>query len=227
MARWIQIVRKENCDRCLRSFRVVNYHSKNKCRSCYNKIWIDNKRGLDPDKNLKAAGKTYTDQSGLIKIVEEKCLGCKLLWNSINDKGKKVVLQASGMCRACYNINYKLTSSFRCKRCGNDMGKKIKGICSLCKIEIESYKPPSQRSIRIPKKININRETKEDLRKLMNRYKFGLNTPIDPFILTNIYLDIVWSSENENKNQFYFDQFDQENQIIAMLKILKIVYDEC
>ena len=107
------------------------------------------------------------------------------------------------------------------------MGKKIKGICSLCKIEIESYKPPSQRSIRIPKKININRETKEDLRKLMNRYKFGLNTPIDPFILTNIYLDIVWSSENENKNQFYFDQFDQENQIIAMLKILKIVYDEC
>lgn len=224
MARWIQIERKENCVRCLRSFRLVNYHSKNKCRSCYNKIWIDTKRGLIAG---KTASKTYINEGGLVKPVEDNCRGCKLLWNSVNDKGKKVVLQASGMCRQCYNINYKLTSSFRCKRCGNDMGKKIKGICSLCKIEIESYKPPSQRSISIPKKVNMNRETKEDLRKLMNRYKFGLNTPIDPFILTNIYLDVVSSSENENKNQFYFDQFDQENQIIGMLKILKIVYDEC
>ena len=82
------------------------------------------------------------------------------------------------------------------------------------------------------KKIILSEEqTKEVLRKLMNRYKFGLNTLVDPFIVTDIYLDVFSVEEargkTASKNDFNLDQFDQENQVIAMLKLLKIAYDKC
>lgn len=205
-------LRAEKCLRCERSFEEVHYHSKDMCRNCYNYNWITTNRALNKEPKI------------------DHCLSCLLKWGDLNKKGKEVSLASKGMCRPCYQSYYNKTKSLNCKRCGKEMGKKVKGVCSLCRIELETIKSPGRRGLPIPNKAIIDRETKEILRKLMNRYKFGLNTLVDPFIVTDIYLDVFSVEEargkTASKNDFNLDQFDQENQVIAMLKLLKIAYDK-
>ncbi len=110
------------------------------------------------------------------------------------------------------------------------MGKKSKGHCPLCKIELDSMRSPGKRALPKIEKITIDKEVKESMRKLFNRYKFGTNTLVDPFVLTNIYLE-VFSNENikgetASKTEFNLEQFDEANQVIAMLKLLKMAYDK-
>lgn len=205
-------IRKSHCVRCERSFEDVNYHSRDMCCNCYNNEWI--KANRLPKRQAP----------------KDHCVSCLAKWGSKNKKGKEIKPGPKGMCRPCYQTYYNKTSSSCCKRCNRDMGKKSKSVCSLCKIELEAIKAPGKRNLPTFEKVKITKETRESLRRVMNRYKHGLNTLVDPFIVTDIYLE-VFSDENikgrtASKTDFNLDQFDQENQVIAMLKLLKIAYDK-
>ena len=207
-------VKADKCVKCDRSFEVVYYHSSDMCRNCYNINWSKKRR----------ESKVPKEQA------KDHCESCLAKWGSLNKKGKEVYLASKGMCRPCYQKYYNRTRSSCCKRCNRDMSKKIKGVCSLCKIELETIKAPGRRNLPTFSKVSMDRETREVLRRVLNRYKFGLNTLVDPFIVTNLYLE-VFSDDNikgrtASKTEFNLDQFDQENQVIAMLKLLKIAYDK-
>ena len=207
-----KVDKPENCLRCERSFEEVTYHSSGKCRNCYNILWIQNRDSMTKKPKL------------------DHCVQCKCLFGSISQRGKKVLPGSKSMCKTCYNRYYLSNTSTTCRRCDKEMNKKIKGVCSLCRIELDNLKAPSRRTLPQVSKIKIDKDTKEMLRKTFNRYKFGTNTLADPFVVTDLYLT-VFSSEatkgqTASKNEFNLDQFDQENQVIAMLKLLKMAYDK-
>lgn len=200
--------RTENCLKCDTSFQETRYHALNLCRRCYN---TERKTPKEPKKDY--------------------CSKCMCLFGSISSKKKELKEGPMGLCKPCYAKHYAATSSTDCKRCGKDMGKKVKGVCPLCRIDLEQMKSPSKRNLPSIGKINIDRETKEMMRRVFNRYKFGTNTLIDPFVVTNLYLT-VFSSESTkgmtaSKTEFNLDQFDQASQVLAMLKLLKSAYDKC
>ena len=205
--------REDKCTACQRLFTVVDYHSKNMCRSCYNVEWSRRRAELTKKQKL------------------DHCVKCMCKWGSTNEKGKTINPGSHGMCKMCYQRLYNKNISSDCKRCGKNMGKKTKGHCSMCKIELEEMKSPGRRTLPDVNKIKIDRVTKETMRRLFNRYKYGLNTLVDPFVVTDIYLT-VFSSEatkgqTASKTEFNLDQFDEESQVIAMLKLLKKAYDKC
>jgi hypothetical protein len=196
----------DTCLGCKTSFSEVKKHAKGFCCKCY-----------------------YASRK-VEKQKPDHCLNCLCKWGSQSEKNKIVKQGPRGMCKACYQRDYNKSITASCKRCNREVGKKIKGLCPLCKIELESMKSPSKRKLPKIDKISIDRETKEVMRRLFNRYKYGLNTLVDPFVVSNLYLE-VFSDENikgrtASKTEFNLDQFDQENQVIAMLKLLKSAYDK-
>lgn len=159
------------------------------------------------------------------------CIKCFRDFGSITDKGKQLLKGSKGFCKPCYNKYYLKSTLSNCKRCDKELLKKSKGFCSLCKVELESMKSPSKRSLPKIEKIKIEKSDKEIMRRIFNRYKWGMNTLVDPFIVTDLYLT-VFSFENTknqtvSKTEFNLDQFDEESQVIAMLKLLKMAYDIC
>jgi hypothetical protein len=207
------IDKEENCVACKKPFVEVNYHAKMMCRNCYN------------------AGYARIKKSKEKPVKLDHCIKCLSKWGSISEKNKVVKPGPKSMCKMCYQRSYNKSISSSCKRCGKDMGKKTKAVCPICKIELDNMKSPGKRTLPKIDRIAIDKETKEMMRRLFNRYKFGLNTLVDPFIVTNLYLE-VFSDENikgrtASKTDFNLDQFDQENQVIAMLKLLKMAYEKC
>jgi hypothetical protein len=57
-----------------------------------------------------------------------------------------------------------------------------------------------------------------------------MNTLVDPFVVTDLYLTVfsseVTKGQTASKTEFNLDQFDEESQVIAMLKLLKKAYDK-
>lgn len=200
------MIKLDSCQGCNKSFNEIKYHAKNMCCNCYYASRRIEKKELD------------------------YCVKCFSKWGSKSQKGKEVKRGPKGMCKPCYQQHYAKLATKSCNRCGADMGKKAKGVCSLCRIELESMKAPSKRTLPDVNKVTIDKETKEKMRKVFNRYKFGLNTLVDPFIVTDLYLTVfsseVTKGQTASKTEFNLDQFDQENQVIAMLKLLKKVYDK-
>jgi len=196
----------EKCELCDEAFGEVKLHAKGMCRKCYF-------RSRRP-----------------VKEKFDYCIKCLSKWGSQSEKGKVVKPGPKQMCKMCYQRFYSTTISSSCKRCGKDMGKKVKGMCSLCKIELDNMRAPSRRSLPHIDRITIDIETKEIMRRLFNRYKFGLNTLVDPFIVTNLYLEVfsnqVTKGQTASKTEFNLDQFEQEDQVIAMLKLLKMAYEK-
>jgi hypothetical protein len=183
------------------------------CRNCYNATWLKERD-------------TMTKQPK-----KDHCIKCLCLFGSITAKGKKLLPGSKDMCKPCYQQFYVKTISTICKRCSRDMGKKTKGYCSMCKVELEEMKSPARRVLPDVNKMKIDKETKEMMRRIFNRYKFGTNTLVDPFIVTDLYLT-VFSSESTkgqtaSKTEFNLDQFDEQSQVMAMLKLLKKAYDKC
>jgi len=197
----------DECLGCKTSFSEVKYHAKDFCQKCY----------------YNSRKKT--------KIKLDYCITCLCKFGSQSEKNKTVKPGPKSMCRSCYHRSYIKSINSGCKRCGKDLGgRKVKGLCSLCKVELDAMKAPSKRTLPNVNKINIDKDTKESMRKLFNRYKFGLNTLADPFVVIDIYLT-VFSSEatkgqTASKTEFNLDQFEQEDQVIAMLKLLKMAYDK-
>ena len=166
-----------NCKACNKSFEEVGYHCKGMCRTCYNIQWAKANRVSKKRETL------------------DHCVKCLSKWGSTSIKGKPVKEASRGLCKICYNQYYAKVASTICKRCNRDMGKKSKSVCSLCKIELEAMKSPSKRKLPKVDNMAIDKETKETMRRLFNRYKWGTNTLVDPYITLNLYLD-VFSNEN-------------------------------
>lgn len=196
----------ESCLTCKTSFLEVKRHAKGFCSRCYYASRRTKKEKLD------------------------YCTNCLAKWGSKSEKNKIVKEGPKGMCKMCYQRHYVKTSTTDCKRCGKDMGKRVKGFCSLCKLELESMKSPSRRNLPDVNKIKIDKETKEMMRRVFNRYKWGTNTLVDPFIVTDLYLTVfsseVTKGQTASKTEFNLDQFEQGEQVIAMLKLLKLAYDK-
>ena len=196
----------DECLMCAKSFTEIKYHAKDMCCNCYYKSRRKEKEKLD------------------------HCITCLSKWGSQSEKNKTVREGPKGMCKSCYQKQYAKSINSTCKRCGKDMGKKVKGHCSLCKVELDAMKSPSRRVLPDVSKIKIDRITKETMRRLFNRYKWGMNTLVDPFVVTDLYLTVfsseVTKGQTASKTEFNLDQFDEESQVIAMLKLLKKAYDK-
>jgi hypothetical protein len=70
-------------------------------------------------------------------------------------------------------------------------------------------------------KYHGNKEDYERLRKLLNRFKCGVNTQVDPFITIDFFISFITGEGGLSK----YEGMDADAQIIYMLKDLKEVYE--
>ena len=173
--------------------------SKGLCRNCYQKWYYKN--------GIKGAGvdrKTRTP-------ISDNCLTCNLDFGSIKDNGKRVVRQSNSQCKTCYHQKYKLLLKDTCDGCGAKFSKvSSKKFCSYCVKEDNKGEGKSG--------ISMTKKQRELIRRLLVRYKLSMNTLIDDFRLTDIYLQVYHPD-------FDLDTYDEKSQVIIMLKTIKKLYD--
>ena len=199
----VTVVHSEFCVRCQKTFNEeTKRHAKNMCQYCYTYTWAKAKMDIK-DKTPKSA----------------HCKTCDISFaDGLHKNGKPAVRASKGLCKKCY---HKLATRF-CEKCGANKGKKGHGVCSLCRIESGKWK----RKTVVPTK--ISKENLESIRRVMMRYKNGINNLVDPFIVADLYLTIFTNGESGYKNPvgMDIDGFDEQAQVIAMLKLLKMTYEK-
>lgn len=199
----VKKVHSEFCVRCKKVFGIEpKRHAKDMCQSCYSYTWAKARMDI---KDREPAN--------------THCKTCNISFiDGVYPNGKPVRKASKGLCKKCYN---KVSTRF-CTKCGKNKGKKGHGECSLCKIESGKWKKRAYN----PQK--ISQENMNLLRSILTRYKYGVNTLVDPFIVADLYLTIYTGGEFGYKNPagMDIDAFDESSQIIAMLKLLKMTYDK-
>jgi hypothetical protein len=70
------------------------------------------------------------------------CRICFRKVGSISHKGKEVILIGNGLCKQCYDKDYKSRLSNTCKTCGGELIKpSARPVCRLCKkVKMEEYR---------------------------------------------------------------------------------------
>ena len=153
------------------------------------------------------------------------CKRCNAAWGSLNSKGKEVKKSSNNLCRNCYHKVYRQTDKL-CVKCNEPIvNKTAKDICSRCFIPVaqKRSKNPKDKLVKILKN-NQYQPTKEDyerLRKLLNRFKCGLNTQVDPFIAIDFFISFITGEGGLSK----YEGMEADSQIVYMLKDLKEVYE--
>ena len=155
------------------------------------------------------------------------CLICLYQFGSINEKGKLVKKASINRCKHCYQIEYKARLSNICKSCGGELIKpSAQALCKLCKkIRVEEYKLRTNKSNKTRGKaekqtegVPMTKWQREEIRRLLVRYKWGMQTPADHYRLISVYLEIYNVDEE-------LSSFTEESQIIIVLKTLKKLFD--
>jgi hypothetical protein len=166
----------------------------------------------------------YTKRFGLKSINTGACINCNAAWGDLNKKGKIVKRQANNLCRQCYHKIYKQTGKL-CVNCKEPiLNKTTKDICSRCFIPVteKRIKNADGKLVRVKKvKYQISKDEYENLRKLLNRFKFGVNTLVDTFKVIDFFIILVAGEGGLSK----YESMDADAQIIYMLKDLKEVYE--
>ena len=76
----------------------------------------------------------------------------------------------------------------------------------------------TQLNIKVNKTIDVHYENYELIRRLLVRYKLGINTPVDEFRVVDVYLDIKDAPA-------FLDTLTERTQVVEMLKTLKETFD--
>jgi len=151
------------------------------------------------------------------------CKNCNDAWGSINSKGKEVKKSSNNLCRSCYHKVYRKMDKL-CVKCNEIiLNKTAKDICSRCFIPVAVKRSKKDKLSKMLKnnKYHGNKEDYERLRKLLNRFKCGVNTQVDPFITIDFFISFITGEGGLSK----YEGMDADAQIIYMLKDLKEVYE--
>jgi len=205
------MVKKDSVDSC----KVCNmdftkdktfYVASGMCKKCYDSLrYTKNFRVRVPDTGF--------------------CKRCNVAWGSLNSKGKEVKRASNNLCRNCYHRVYKQTDKL-CVKCNElILNKTAKDICSRCFVPVaqKRAKNPKDRLAQMIKN-NGYQPSKDDyerLRKLLNRFKFGVNTSVDAFITTDFFISLITGEGGLSR----YEGMEVDAQIIYMLKDLKEVYE--
>lgn len=176
----------------------VKYHSRNRCNPCYQKMYLDENYISTKHKKGDATS----------------CIECKYEYNSRNEKGKVVRKGSRGHCKRCYNRLFTQKSSNICKGCGNEMISKRLSLCAICKQNESTSKKWKRKQI---KPQIVNDETFELIRRLLARYKSAHNDFSDAFRVIDVYMDVADTN--------LLDNLREEQQVIEMLRWLKVTFD--
>ena len=195
--------RSPHCVECLNHFGSnLQYWAQDKCNRCYQRLYL--------------AGKIK-----LVDTLKKKpthCIECLLEFQSLNSRGRLVRRGQSGYCKSCYHKNNKPTTI--CKNCNMQMLKKTTTqLCHLCRIEkgvVNGSRVYKQKKVNNP--IEVHYENFETIRRLLVRYKLGINSPVDEFRVVDVYLDIKDAPA-------FLDTLTERTQVIEMLKTLKETFD--
>jgi len=198
-----------NCEKCSLDFTQEEnsdkYIAKGMCKNCY---W-----------------KTHYEENYKVKKVDLGfCSSCNVKWGDINKKGH-VVKKVGTLCQNCYSIIYRKKDKI-CVVCLTPiLNKTTRDVCKRCFVPVGD-KRKKEKVTRISKVIKNNdyKPTSEDyetLKRLLVRYKLGICSPVDPYIVLDFYITLVIG---EGKLSPY-EAMESEDQITYMLKDLKEVYD--
>ena len=187
-------VRSLFCVDCLKEFGTdASYCAQDKCSPCYQKSY-----------NKKKIGRP--------KSKETKCINCELEFGTLDERNKPVRKGSKKMCKRCYTKQNKPTKI--CKECGNEMlNLSVLSLCGVCKLKRPVKR--TRKSAEIPR---IEYENFELIRRLLVRYKLGMNNQIDDFRVVDVYLDI-------KEAPAFLDTLSERSQIVEMLKTLKETFD--
>ena len=174
----------------------ITYHAKNFCAKCYYRYTRRNKVKVDKP------------------II---CGTCNLKYGSVGPKGKVIKKGPKGNCRSCFHKINKAVSI--CDDCGETMLKKtITRICPVCKIKKNIDAGNRKYKHHIIKPVIIENEEFELIRRLLVRYKLGMNNMADDFRVADVYLTIKDAPE-------YLDTLNERQQVVEMLRHLKVTFD--
>jgi len=189
------------CVKCERVFNdEVKFHCREMCQSCYASNWYAIRKKSIPKEE---------------KNVARNCVECNLEFNvDIDIRGKIARRSSKGCCVSCYNKKRDTI----CPKCGADKLKRSQGICSNCRIDKKT------KSLKEGKTPPLPKEYVNDVRSVLLRYKWGFQTQVDPLIVTDLYINI-YDSGYKNALGLGIDQYEETTQVISMLRLLKICYD--
>ena len=155
------------------------------------------------------------------------CRVCLKEFGSLNEKGKEVKLAGKGLCKFCYQKEYLQRLSNICNNCGGELLRpSARPFCKLCKkVKMEEYRLRTNKANKNRKKaekqtegVPMTIEQREEIRRLLVRYKLGMQTGADNYRLISVYLEIYNADEE-------LSSFTEESQIIIVLKTLKKLFD--
>lgn len=173
----------------------------------------------------------------MIKIENkpDNCMCCGVEFGTMDEKGKIIKYHAKGFCRRCYNNIYEKKTyqkkekvkATHCVVCGKEFDDNLKlcskAMCRACYYIYNKSAIKKPKVIKPPKQLktdkqSLDRETKETIRRLLNKFKYGIYDEVDIYILLDLY---IYLSKKEQ-----FVDIKIEKEIIAMLKFLKKIYDD-
>ena len=193
------------CVECLGEFGFnLQYWAQDKCNRCYQRLYLAGKITLVDSKRKKQLKPTH-------------CSDCLLEFGSLNLRGRLVRRGQAGNCKSCFHKKNKPT--LICENCNVQLLKRTTTkLCHLCKIQRGIDNGSKAYKNKINKPIEVQNQNFELIRRLMIRYKLGMNNQIDDFRVTHVYLEI-------KEAPAFLDTLSERTQIIEMLKTLKETFD--
>lgn len=202
-----RLIKEDNCIKCQRLFTEgLKMHAKNMCAYCY-----------------------YSDLRGYNQKPKEKHEACKICGGKVGDtniKGKIIYSITKGYCKLHYHQFYTKNACKTCQKCGLEFKHaKLSCLCTMCKPQPsrQAKKPREFKNGKLVRRKDLKVEDLQMMLTLFRRYKMGTQTAVDHFRVADLFLTIF-----ENHPFTYnsmLDSYNEESQVVLMLRQLKMVYD--
>ena len=154
------------------------------------------------------------------------CIECKLEFDTIDDRGRKVIWGGSGCCKRCYMRAYSNRGDKTCLKCQRTLYNTTKSVCKICReLEREAYykeNPKARKTTSYQQKLKIlntelDYEKFELIRRLLSRFKSNYQTYVDYFRLLDVYIDIY-------DHETHLDSYPEFDQVEIILRRLKDIW---
>lgn len=185
------------CVSCNKTFgKNLPYNAKDMCNPCYQM--------------------SYVRAKGRPKNKATHCKVCELEFGTMGPKNKAIKKGARGYCKSCFHKENRPTTI--CSECNEQMLKPTTTqLCYLCRAK-KGIGRKSRPQPAPPKPVYVEYENFELIRRLLVRYKLGMNNMVDDFRVVDVYLDI-------KEAPAFLDTLNERHQIVEMLKTLKETFD--
>jgi hypothetical protein len=186
------------CVKCEQVFnKDLPYTAKHMCNPCYQSNYVKKKMGRPKSKLTH-------------------CKTCELEFGTLNPKGKAVKKGARGYCKSCFHKENR--PSTICSDCNEEIKATTTKLCQLCKIKRGIIKGSRAYIQKPTKPVYVEYEEFELIRRLLVRYKLGMNNMVDDFRVVDVYLTI-------KEAPAFLDTLNERYQVTEMLKTLKETFD--